>query len=120
MLTDRKSVSNKITLSLTSQIAGALLAALVWQGEFNMALFFKIVFWIFVVAYVAALAIWIIGNYGLFGQERDPLSAVFLVILGQPWIRLTAVLPENLRSLAGALSPMPTLVILYILQRVMK
>lgn len=40
------------------------------------------------------------------------------LILGQPSIRLTAALPENLLPLAGITSPIPTLVILFIFQRV--
>ncbi|OBV10589.1 hypothetical protein I603_1802 [Erythrobacter dokdonensis DSW-74] len=32
-----------------------------------------------------ALALLAIGTFGLFGQERDPLSAVFLLPLGLPW-----------------------------------
>ena len=39
------------------------------------------------VLYVMALGLWAIGTYGLFGQEQDPLSAVFLVPLGLPWNR---------------------------------
>ncbi|WP_051503891.1 hypothetical protein [Sphingomonas jaspsi] len=35
--------------------------------------------------YILALGLWLIGTYGLFGQERDPLSAVFLIPLGLPW-----------------------------------
>lgn len=40
---------------------------------------------IFIVLYVLALAILAIGTFGLFGQERDPLSGVFLMPLGLPW-----------------------------------
>ena len=44
--------------------------------------------WVFVVftgLYVLALALFLIGTFGLFGQEEDPLSAVFLLPLGLPW-----------------------------------
>lgn len=42
----------------------------------------------FATLWALAVAILIIGLFGLFGQERDPLSAVFLVPLGLPWILL--------------------------------
>ncbi|MCB2066161.1 MAG: hypothetical protein KDE15_05920 [Erythrobacter sp.] len=45
----------------------------------------KWVFWIFVALYALALALLAVGTYGLFGQERDPLSGVFLIPLGLPW-----------------------------------
>ena len=48
----------------------------------------KIFVGILVLLYVAALAIWLIGSYGWFGQERDALSAAFLVMMGLPWVRL--------------------------------
>jgi len=40
---------------------------------------------IYVVLYLAALALLIIGTFGLFGQEQDPLAGVFLLPLGLPW-----------------------------------
>lgn len=43
------------------------------------------IFRVFVVLYVAALGLLAIGTFGLFGQERDPLSGVFLLPLGLPW-----------------------------------
>lgn len=39
----------------------------------------------FAILYLLALALWAIGTFGLFGQEADPLSAVFLIVLGWPW-----------------------------------
>jgi len=50
---------------------------------------------IFVVLYVAALALLAIGTFGLFGNERDPLAGVFLIPLGLPWNRLIDLLPEG-------------------------
>ncbi len=43
------------------------------------------VLWIFTALYVIALLLLLIGTLGLFGQEEDPLSAVFLLPLGLPW-----------------------------------
>lgn len=40
---------------------------------------------IYVLLYLAALALLIIGTFGLFGQEQDPLAGVFLLPLGLPW-----------------------------------
>ncbi|QNE03929.1 hypothetical protein [Croceicoccus marinus] len=45
----------------------------------------KWAFWIFVALYAAALFIFLVGAFGWFGQEKDPLSAVFLMPLGLPW-----------------------------------
>ncbi len=40
------------------------------------------------VLYLLALLMWAVGTFGWFGQEPDPLSAVFLIPLGLPWNRL--------------------------------
>lgn len=45
----------------------------------------KWAFFIFVALYLWALGIMAIGTFGLFGEERDPLSGVFLMPLGLPW-----------------------------------
>lgn len=45
----------------------------------------KWAFIIFTALYVIALALLAIGTFGWFGQEKDPLSGVFLVPLGLPW-----------------------------------
>ena len=45
----------------------------------------KWVFWLFVALYALALLIFLIGAFGWFGQEKDPLSGVFLMPLGMPW-----------------------------------
>lgn len=57
----------------------------------------RIITSVFAVLYLLALALWAIGTFGLFGQEADPLSAVFLVLLGWPW---TLVL-EQVLGVAG-------------------
>lgn len=41
----------------------------------------------FALFWVLALAVLAIGTFGWLGQDRDPLSAVYLVILGLPWNR---------------------------------
>ena len=45
----------------------------------------KWVFIVFVVLYGIALLLMVIGTFGWFGQEKDPLSGVFLLPLGLPW-----------------------------------
>ncbi|WP_245829303.1 hypothetical protein [Novosphingobium mathurense] len=40
---------------------------------------------IFLALYAFALLIFLIGTFGWFGQETDPLSGVFLIPLGLPW-----------------------------------
>ena len=51
--------------------------------------------------YVAALGLWLVGTFGLFGQERDPLAGVFLVPLGWPWNRAVDMAPELQKSGLG-------------------
>lgn len=64
----------------------------------------KWVFFIFAGLYLAALALFLIGTYGLFGQERDPLSGVFLMPLGLPW----NLLLDRAFGLSGPLIPILT------------
>ncbi|MBX7458024.1 hypothetical protein K3152_07170 [Qipengyuania sp. 1NDH17] len=45
----------------------------------------KWVFLIFLALYLVALMLLAIGTFGWLGQERDPLSGVFLMPLGLPW-----------------------------------
>lgn len=70
-----------------------------------MGLICRIVIWILVLLWLAALALLLIGTLGLFGQEQDPLSGVFLVLLGMPWIYLVDLLPQAAWPWATALAP---------------
>ncbi|QYJ07979.1 hypothetical protein [Qipengyuania flava] len=45
----------------------------------------KWAFFVFVGLYAVALFLLAVGTFGWFGQERDPLSGVFLMPLGLPW-----------------------------------
>ncbi|WOI58086.1 hypothetical protein [Palleronia sp. LCG004] len=56
--------------------------------------------------YVLALILFAIGWFGLFGADRDPLSAVFLMPLGLPWVLFADFLPEPLWPIAAALAPL--------------
>lgn len=59
-----------------------------------------------------ALALLLIGTFGLFGQERDPLAGVFLIPLGLPWSLWTGGLSDELKPLVATLSPLVNIVIL--------
>ncbi|WP_082181786.1 hypothetical protein [Aestuariivita boseongensis] len=59
----------------------------------------------------------LIGTYGLFGQEQDPLSGVFLLPLGLPWVLLLDGLPEPLLPWSAILAPLLNLAILILLCR---
>lgn len=78
----------------------------------------RIVCAIFAALYIFALGVLIIGTYGLFGQERDPLSGVFLIPLGLPWIwladRLGMVGPA-----VAILAPLVNLLILFAIYRLL-
>ena len=45
----------------------------------------KWAFFIFVCLYVGAVFLLLVGTFGWFGQETDPLSGIFLLPLGLPW-----------------------------------
>lgn len=40
---------------------------------------------IFLALYAVAAGLLVVGTFGLLGQERDPLSGIFLLPLGLPW-----------------------------------
>ena len=65
-----------------------------------------------------ALALLLIGTFGLFGQERDPLAGVFLVPLGMPWTLWTDGLSDGLRPWAAVGAPLLNIGILAILCRI--
>lgn len=70
---------------------------------------------LFAALYLLALALLLIGTFGLFGQERDPLSGVFLLPLGLPWVRLGDLAPEPAWPWLAALAPALNLAILTVL-----
>jgi len=72
---------------------------------------------LFAIAYAGALAIYAIGTLGLFGQPRDPLSAVFLIPLGWPWNRTVDLAPEPLWPWLAAAAPLLNLLALAALCR---
>jgi hypothetical protein len=61
---------------------------------------------LFTVLYILALLIYAVGVFGWFGQERDPVSGVFLVLLGWPWSGLVDRFPEATWPWLSALAPL--------------
>ena len=59
----------------------------------------------FGLVYLIALGLLLIGTFGLFGQEKDPLSGIFLLPLGLPWTLLAGGLPDPVRPWAAGLAP---------------
>ena len=64
-----------------------------------------------------AVIILIIAAFGLFGQEEDPLSGVFLLPLGLPWVLWTHGLRDTFRPITAVLAPLINFVILNFLCR---
>lgn len=73
------------------------------------------IFSIFLVLYVVSLALFAIGALGLFGSERDPLAAVFLVPLGLPWNRLVDLFPQALGPWLAATAPLANLFVIWLI-----
>jgi hypothetical protein len=71
----------------------------------------------FGVLYLLALATFVVGTFGLFGEETDPLAGVFLIPLGLPWNRLVDVFPEPIWSWLAAAAPFLNLVLVWLLCR---
>jgi len=68
---------------------------------------------IFGILYLIALGLLMVGTFGLFGQERDPLSGVFLLPLGLPWNLLASDTPEAVRPWLASLAPALNLVLVW-------
>ena len=69
---------------------------------------------VLVLVYLFALGVFALGTYGWFGVEKDPLSGVFLIILGMPWVWLPfdAFLGQTWLPIVGVLAPIVNLAIL--------
>lgn len=61
--------------------------------------------------YLVALALLLIGTFGLLGQERDPLSGVFLIPLGVPWVFWLDGVPDSVKPWLAVLAPLLNLFI---------
>lgn len=69
------------------------------------------------VLYLVALALLVVGTFGLFGQEQDPLAGVFLMPLGLPWVIWLDDLPDEVLPWIAVLAPLFNLVLLNTLCR---
>lgn len=67
---------------------------------------------VFAIVWLIAIFLLLIGTFGWFGQEKDPLSGVFLLPLGLPWNQFMGGLPEAARVWGVVLAPAINLVIL--------
>lgn len=72
---------------------------------------------IFAVLYAGALAVLLIGTFGLFGAGTDPLSGIYLMPLGLPWNLLVDAFPEPLWPWLAAAAPGVNLLLLLALCR---
>lgn len=72
----------------------------------------RIIIWIFGAAYLFGLAMLAVGTFGLFGQPQDPLSGLFLMPLGLPWIMLSDYVPVGARLAFALLAPALNLALL--------
>lgn len=72
------------------------------------------------VLYLFALALLMIGTFGLFSQESDPLAGVFLMPLGLPWVLWLDGFPEVLLPWLAAMAPVLNLAILTLLCRFLR
>ena len=67
--------------------------------------------------YLVALALLLTGTFGLFGQEQDPLSGIFLLPLGLPWLLWSDGVPDVLLPSLAAFVPLLNILILTLLCR---
>jgi len=79
----------------------------------------RIILAIFIAVYVVALALLVIGTFGLFGSEPDPLAGVFLVPLGLPWNRLLDGVPDSARPWLAAAAPGVNVLCLWLIFRLL-
>lgn len=77
----------------------------------------RVILTIYVLVYLAALLLLLIGTFGLFGQDKDPLSAVFLVPLGLPWNLFLDAFGDQLRPWLAGLAPLLNILILKVICR---
>ena len=67
---------------------------------------------ILLIAWLIALALFLLSIFGLFGQEMGPLAAVFLIPLGLPWTLFIDWAPEPAWPWHTALAPLLNIVLL--------
>lgn len=70
---------------------------------------------VLLVIYLISLALFLVAVLELFGVEGDAMSSVFLLMLGQPWIRFADYAPEALWPWLLALLPLVNIALLRLL-----
>ena len=75
---------------------------------------------LFAVLYLLALAVFIIGTFGLFGAEPDRVSAVYLIPLGLPWNRFIDEAARELWPWLAAAAPALNLAIIALACRLLR
>lgn len=80
----------------------------------------RLVTTIFAALYVLALVVLFVGTFGFFGQDRDPLSGVYLIPLGLPWNQVIDAFPEAAWPWLVSAAPLVNIAILIIACRVFK
>ncbi len=71
----------------------------------------------FAALYAVALFVFLTGTFGWFGQDTDPLSGVFLLPLGLPWVLAVEAAPETVRPWLAVIAPLLNLAILILVCR---
>ena len=77
----------------------------------------RIAILVFGVLWAGATFIFLTGTFGWFGQPPDPLSGVFLLPLGFPWILAIELVPEAIKPVFAVIVPLVNLAILVVLCR---
>jgi hypothetical protein len=72
---------------------------------------------LFAAVYAAAVGLFCVGTFGLFGQPKDPLAGIFLLPIGLPWNRLISGFELDVRLLLLALAPLVNFAILFAICR---
>ena len=72
----------------------------------------RIVIAAFAILYGLALLVFLTGTFGWFSQPTSPLSPVYLIPLGLPWVFLADVVADSLGPVVGVLAPAVNLAIL--------
>ncbi|MCU4652005.1 hypothetical protein N8I71_04145 [Roseibacterium sp. SDUM158016] len=82
--------------------------------------FCRIFLIVVVLLYLTAMALFLSGTFGWFGQEADPLAGIFLLPLGLPWNMLANGLPDPLLPWVGILAPVVNIGLLIGLCRILR
>ena len=70
------------------------------------------VFRLFVLLYLVAFGLFLVGNLGLFGSDSGPLAGIFLIPLGLPWNLLLDSFSGDGLARIGLLAPLANIILL--------